>query len=375
MNVIVQRVSDKASLARFIELSWDVQRADPHWVPPLVLERRDALGKGNPFFEYGEAELFLALRGERVVGRISAQTNKLHAERYEDGRGFFGFFECHNDPEAARLLVDTAAGWLRERGCSHMRGPLSYTMNEEVGVLVEGFDSPPSMLMTHNPPYYDALLTGAGLSKAKDLYAWRYDFSRPTYPKAQEISDFVAKTPGLVVRPVDKSKLASEVRIVMDIFNEAWSDNWGYIPMTERGLAKMAQELKLLLDPEHALVAEHNGEPVCIAIALPDLNTALRDLNGRLFPFGLFKLLYRMLYRKPKKLRFILFGLRKAARGGELFGLSFHLYKLMHDAAKRNGYTEAELSWTLEDNYKINKGIERMGGEIYKRYRVYERPL
>ncbi len=262
--------------------------------------------------------------------------------------------------------------WHRERGLTRVLGPFQLNINGESGLLVEGFDTPPSLMMPHNPPYYATLLEGLGLRKAKDLYAWRYvpgELSEPT----RMLADMTRQAPGLRVRGVDKRHLAREVRTIMTIFNEAWENNWGFVPMTEAELDKMAREFKLIVDPALALIAEIDGEPAAMALALPNLNAVIGDLDGRLLPFGWAKLLWRLKVRKPTSARLVLLGIRPKFRGRpELKGLSVLLYVEIHTRGVAAGYTGAsELSWTLEDNDKINHGITLMGGERYKTYRVY----
>jgi hypothetical protein len=375
VSVVVRPVQTRRDRQAFLRLPWKIYAGDPCWVPPLLAERREHIGPKSPFREYGEAEFFLAFRGGEPVGRVSAHTNRAHNERYGDRVGFFGFFEAIDDPEVATALLGAAEDWLRARGRDTARGPMSFTINDEIGVLVEGFDRPPSLMMGHSPLYYGPLLEGAGYAKAKDVLAWWYDSAVEIPKMARRISDLVQTYDNVVVRPVDKKHLDRDVRIVMDIFNDAWKDNWGYVPLTEREIRKMAQEFKLILEPELALIAEVNGEPAAISIAIPNIFEFVRDLDGKLFPLGLPKLLYRMLTKKPKTARLILFGIRDKFRGGDLWGLSVYVYTLMHSNSARLGYEGGELSWTLEDNTKINRGIEMMGGKVYKRYRVYDKAL
>jgi hypothetical protein len=376
-GVSVRPVRTRAERKAFIRLQWEVMRGVPHWVPPLRLERKELIDpRKNPFFEHGEAELFLAYRGGVPVGRISAQVDRLHLERYGDDTGFFGFFDAPDDPAVARALWEAVEGWHRARGHARVRGPFQLNINGEAGVLVDGFDTPPSLMMPHNPPYYGALLEGLGLGKAKDLYAWRYHPGELTEP-TRMLADMTRGVEGLIVRGIDTSRLPEEVRTIMTIFNEAWSNNWGYVPLTELELEKMAKEFKLIVDPAIALVAELDGEPAAMALALPNLNAAIHDLNGRLLPFGWAKLLWRLKVHKPNSARLVLLGIRPKFRGRpELKGLSVLLYSEIHTRGTAAGYTGAsELSWTLEDNRKINQGIALMGGKKYKTYRVYEKAL
>lgn len=376
MSIEIKSVQSRSDRIRFLRVHEHLNRDVPQWVAPLRFERLQLLSKkGNPFFEYGEMAAWTAERNGELVGRISAQTNSMHQERYADNAGFFGFFDSVNDEDVARALLKTAGDWLRKRGCTHVIGPYQLSINNESGVLVEGFDTPPVFMMPHNPEYYDDLLHRAGLTKAKDLLAWTADPREPLPEKAVAISEMVGAAEGLVVRTVDKRNINRDIDVVMSVHDDAWNDNWGYLPFTRAELKKLSDELKLVLNPKLALIAEVHGEPAAIAIAIPDINEHIRDLNGRLAPFGFVKFLSRMLFKKPTRTRVILLGIRKKFRGGPHWGLSFHLYDRLQRAAREEGYTFAEMSWILEDNRKMNRGIERMGGRQYKRYRVYEAPL
>jgi hypothetical protein len=252
---------------------------------------------------------------------------------------------------------------------------MSFTINDEVGLLVEGFDTPPKIMMPHTAPYYPKLLEGCGYAKVKELFAWDYDCGRDIPEMAQKIADRVRGMEGLTIRSVDLSKAEEEVAIIMEIFNEAWSRNWGFVPFTQKELSKLAKDLKLILDPRLALIAEYQGKPIAISIAFPDLNQMIKDLNGRLCPWRLLKLLYRVKFHKYTDARLVLLGIKREHRKGPLAGLSVLLYSEMHRRGREMGLRGGELGWTLEDNDKINKGIELMGGRVYKRYRVYEKTL
>jgi len=256
------------------------------------------------------------------------------------------------------------------------RGPMSFGVNEEIGLLVEGFDTPPMLVMAHHRPYQGALVEGAGYAKAKDLYAWRYDLKGDPPARARKAYEDMHAMPEVKVRTVDLSKMERDCRIVVDIFNDAWGDNWGFVPMTESELKKMAQDFKLLLEPQIALIAEIDGEPAAISIGVPNLNEAIADLNGRIFPFGFAKLLWRLKVAHTKTGRLVMLGIKKKFRTQKKYAaLSVALYADMAKRAAALGMTHAELSWTLEDNAPINVAIKAMGGKVYKRYRVYEKAL
>lgn len=375
MGIRVRAVDSRADRRAFVDLPYRIYRDDPAWVPPLRMEEKAALDeRRNPFFEHGEAQYFLAERDGRVVGRISAHVNHLHNRRYEDRVGFFGWFECEEDEEAAHALLSAVEDWLRTRGMDTARGPMSFSTNDLLGTLVSGFEHSPMLLMSHGRPYYDRLIASAGYEKAKDLLAWEYEVGEVN-DFCRTVADQVAAHPGLVVRPADKKNLGRDIRILMDVYNEAWSDNWGFVPLTPRELDKLVKEVKLIIEPELALVAEVDGEPAAVAITLPNLNEAIQGLDGRLLPFGWAKLLWRLKVRRPRSARMALLGIRRKYRGSALGGLSILLYVRTHEAGVRLGVERGELGWTLEDNERINQGIELMGGRRYKTYRVYDKPL
>ncbi|EKD50547.1 MAG: hypothetical protein ACD_62C00509G0002 [uncultured bacterium] len=369
-------VSHHKQKKAFINFPYSLYQNDPHWVPPLKLERQEFLDpKKNPFFLNAEGQLFLALREDQVVGRISAHINHLHNERYSEKTGHFGLFDAIDDGEVARALFDAVCEWHGKRGMTQIAGPFNLSVNEETGLLIDGFESSPFPLMAHNYPYYQKLIEDQGFTKLKDLFAWAYSAERPVPEQAQQIADVVKTYPGLTVREVNMRHLKKDVAIIRDVFNSAWSKNWGFIPWTEEELGKIAKDLKLILNPKLALIAEVDGQPAAISIAFPNYHEAIKDLKGRLFPFGIFKLIYRLKTNKIKTARLALLGIKKEFRHDILAGLSVYLYSEMHRRGQALGLTGGELSWTLEDNEKINRGIELMGGKVYKKYRVYGKPI
>jgi len=374
---IIRPVQSRSDLKKFIHLPWKIYKNDPAWIPPLIQERKDFLNrKKNPFFEHADIELFIAEKDGQVVGRISAQIDHLHNETHKEQTGFFGLFECIHDPDVSACLLNNAAGWLKSRGMKTIRGPFSFSINEESGLLVNGFEHAPFILTPHNPPYYAGLLESWGLKKCKDLFCWRYDSARPVPEMARQIADETRRDPRLTIRELDTKNMERDVRILIDVFNSAWKQNWGFVPLTENEIKKAAKDFQLILEPKLALIAEVDGQPAAISLALPNLHDAIQDLNGRLFPFGLFKLLYRIKRKKIRSSRLILLGIKKEFRKDVLgAGLSVLLYAEMHRRSQELKHWGGELSWTLEDNQKINNGIALMGGEHYKTYRVYEKSL
>ena len=367
----VAPVETRADLKRFIDLSWAIYRGDPHWVPPLKRDVHAAFDSAkHPFHLHSEAQPYLAVRGGEVVGRICAIRNRNHEALHEEAVGFFGWFECVDDPDVAEALFDAARGWLRERGLTAMRGPASFSTNEITGLLVDGEEGPPALLLAHNPPWYPPLLEGCGLRKVKDLYAW--DIVEGNWPEHLfRAEKLVTRRYGTRIRTLDMSRFDEEVLLIRRLYNSAWERNWGFVPMTDAEMDHMAAELKPIIDPDLALFAETpDGEVIGFALALPDFNQVLHKLNGRLTPLALAKILWYK--RRVTRLRVLILGLLSEWRGK---GIDVLLYLAIFRNGTAAGMREADLSWILEDNHKMNAAIERLGGRIYRTYRVYEAVL
>ena len=375
MSVEIREVPLGSKLNGFLDVVDDIYQDDPCYVRPLDMDLSQRLSLKNPFFLHGEGTLFTAYREGRCVGRCSAQIDWEHLKRYRDDAGFFGFLDTHDDQEVANALLEAASSWLEHRGMKRMRGPFSLSINEELGCLVEGFETPPMIMMPHHRPYQGRLIEQAGFSKLKDFYAWRYEVGN--VPKrAQKAYEMVAALPEVSSRHVDKRHVERDVGIIMDVFNDAWSDNWGFVPLTQAELRQMAEELKLILMPELTFITEVDGEPAAVALALPNINEMIGDLKGKLVPLGLPKLLWRLKVKGPQTARLVILGIRKKFRNVRKYApLSIYLYAKMNQAGAAKGIQWGELSWTLEDNGPVNVGIKLMGGKIYKRYRVYEREI
>lgn len=360
----------------FLRVAHEVYRGDPAWVPPLELELRDRLNPAkNPFFQHASGVLFTAWRDGRPVGRISAQIDREHLRIYDDDVGFFGFFDTVDDEEVARTLAGRAERWLRERGMKRMRGPLSLSINEETGLLVDGFAHPPFPMMGHSRPYQAGLAEAAGLHKIKDLYAWRYQ-SGHIPRRAERAWEHAHSLPEVRIRSVDKSDMARELDTIMGIYNDAWSANWGFVPLTEAEVEKVGKDLKLIIDEDLAFIAEVNGRPAAMCICIPNVNAAIYDLGGKLSPAGVMKLVWRLKVRPPDSARVMLLGLRSDFRGTKRYGgLATAMYVEIAKRGPKKGYYWGELSWTLEDNRAINMGIRAMGGEVYKTYRLFEKAI
>ena len=374
-DVQVTPVRGAADRMAFIRLPYALYRDDPNWVPPLEMERKDFLDpKKNPFFDYAEVELFLARRGQDVVGRVAAIKNPRHMEFHGTKEGFFGLFECVNDAGVARGLLDAASAWLKARGIDSVLGPANFSSNQDWGLLVEGYESPPALMMPYNPTYYAGLLETCGFTKAKDLFAFELSASTPPPEKVARIAEKIRQREGVTVRAVNLKDFPAEVARIKQIYNAAWEKNWGFIPFTDREFEHMAKEMKAIVRPELVLIAEVKGEPVAFSMTLPDANEAFKAANGRLttfgLPIGLVKLV--LASRKLKRLRLLTLGIKEGYRRR---GLDAILYLDTLRNAKELGYTGGEISWTLEDNHLVNRAIESMGGQHSKTYRVFQRPV
>jgi len=361
----------------FLRLPWAIYRDDPAWIPPLLLERREHLDpRKNPFFETAETRFWLALRDGRPVGRISAQVNHAYLERYRDATGHFGMLEAVDDAEVFRALTGAAEDWLKAQGMTRVLGPFNLSINEESGLLVEGFQYPPSLLMGHAKPYYARQLEALGYRKAKDLICYHYDAASEPPASVLRLVRKAEDAGNLRVRPLDFSRYDEDLAAIMDIFNDAWSENWGFVPMSPAELKHMAKSLKPIVRPQSVAIAELDGRPVAMAIGLPNINEAIADLNGRLLPFGWAKLLWRLKVKTPKTGRMPLMGVRKAYHGSLLGAtLAIGVIDSIRRAQMALGVKGGELSWILEDNLAMRHMIEQMGGVAYKTYRVYERGL
>jgi hypothetical protein len=372
-------VETRAHWRDFHRVPHDVYRDDPNWVPPLLLERRQHLSpRHNPYFQHAEAAFWLAYEGGIPVGRISAQIDSLHLETHKDATGHFGFLEARDDPALFVELLRTARSWLGAKGLARMVGPLSFSLWHEAGLLIEGFDTPPMVMTGHARPYYAGHIEAAGYRPLQDLLAYRVDTTMTMPAAAQRISDRGRTHWGVAVRSIrmDRDHLAEDVAIVLDILNDAWSSNWGFVPMTPAEIQEFAQVLRLLLRPGHVAIASVHGEPAAFAITFPNINEAIRDLGGRLLPFGWLKLLWRLKLKTPHTARMPLMGVRKAYQDSSVGGaLALSCIQATVQFNLGRGVTYGELSWILEQNERVRHLIEWTGAVAYKRYRLYERPL
>jgi GNAT superfamily N-acetyltransferase len=369
-RVEVAPVSGRRELAAFVSLPYELHRHDPCFTPLLRIDVRAQLDpRRNAFFGHASRELFLARSEGRVRGRIAAIRDQAHESLHRDGAGFFGFFETEDDPAVAGALLEAAAAFLRSRGCRRLRGPLSPSINDEAGLLVDGFGTPSVVMMPHNPPWYPGLVEGAGLRKAKDLLA----FERAASGLPERLlraTEIVERRHGISTRTIEMRRFAHEVALVKRLFNEGWQHNWGAVALDDAEAAQLAAQLKPIVVPELVIFAERRGEPIGFAAAIPDLNVALRaNPSGRLVP-GLLRVLWAK--RRIRRLRVLLLGVLPEWQGR---GVDALLYRRVWDAARARGYDWAEAGWVLEDNHAMINGLLRMGFRRYKTYRVYEREL
>jgi hypothetical protein len=364
----------RADLRRFAALPWRLYAGDPCWVPPLRKQVLGYLDLKHPFYADGaaEREVFLAWRGTRVVGRIVAIVNHAYNDFHADRTGFFGFFECEDDPEATMELVSVAGAWVNERGCSSLAGPVNPSTNYEAGLLVHGFDLPPSVMMTYNPPRYVELLEATGLASAKDLYAYESGVHAKSLERLERFAERTRKRePQFSERPVHVKEMVSEVAMVRQIYNSAWEKNWGFVPASEAEFDWLAHELKPLVDPPLARISFMNGEPAGFLLCIPNVNPALAVLNGSMAnPLRVLRAM--MIGRRRQGLRLIIMGVKEEYRLRGIEGVMF--YEGLKAALDR-GYTSCEYSWILEDNELTKRTVRLMDAELTKTYRIYSKPL
>lgn len=371
--VSVRPVESRGELETFIRLPRSIYLGRYRaWVPPLLAEERKQLDRTqHPFYEHGDAQLFLAFQNGTPVGRIAAIENRLHNEFHRDRVGFFGFFESIAERDVVHALVEAAGDWCRARGLTALRGPASYSTNETCGLLVDGFEDPPAVLMPYNPPYYEPLLERCGLRKAKDLLAHTIDTRNFQIERLNRtLERALARNGDVQIRNVEMRRFTDEVRLIREIYNAAWEKNWGFVPMTDTEIEKLARDLKPVIDPKLVYIGLVNGEAAGFALALPDVNQAIRHANGHLWPFGLVKILWNM--RSIDRIRIVALGLRPQYRRTGLDGLFYREFFRVADA---QGMPAGESSWILEDNHAMRRALSKTGFHVYKTYRMYEKSL
>ncbi|MBW6516732.1 MAG: GNAT family N-acetyltransferase [Candidatus Cloacimonetes bacterium] len=368
----VRPIKKKRDIKRFILFPFSLYERDSCWVPPLIGDQMKFFNPTkNPYYDHSEVCLFLAERDGKIVGRITAHTNKQHNVFHQDKVGFFGFFECINDQTVSNELFRVASEWLKARGCDTIRGPMNLSVNDEVGLLVDGFATPPFVMMPYNHQYYEELILKAGLTKSKDLYAYHL-ISDKIPERLQRFADIITKKEEISVKSLAKNKkeLKKDLETIFTLYRSAWERNWGFVPMTDKEFDHLVQTLLPILDPDLVFIAYYQLKPVGFSVALPDYNIILKKMNGRLLPFGVLKALY---YKKGiKRLRVMVMGLLKEYQKRGIDGL-FYYHTTKNGFAK--GFNEGEFSWVLEDNIEMNNVAHKLGATIHKTYRIFDKGL
>jgi GNAT superfamily N-acetyltransferase len=370
--IAIKAVSTKKDLRDFIMLPFKLYKNDPNWVPPLISDQKKFFSpKHNPFFEHSEARLFLAEKEGRIIGRISGHTNARHNEKHNDNTGFFGFFECINDQEAANALFQKAVEWNKEKGKDRIRGPLNFTINDELGLLIDGFDTPPMLMMTHALPYYQKLYEKHGFEKAMDLYAFYSD--RDDIPeRLDRLYEALLKRTGVKIHTLSRNKKQrrKDLEKVFKIYTEAWQYNWGSVPLTKKEFEHLADELLPLADTDLLIFAEIDDKPVGFSLALPNYNEVLKVMNGRVNPITIIKALAAK--RRISTSRAIIMGVIKEYQGR---GIDTILHYMSYKTGIRKNVNRSEFSWVLETNKMMIRVAEMLGARPYKTYRIYEKPI
>ena len=373
-TISLEVVTQGKPLRQFLALPHRIYASDPAWIAPLNFMKREQLSPANHFFEHARWRAWIACRDGVPVGRITAQIDEMHLQQHADGVGYFGMLEADDDTAVFAALFGAAEDWLRNEGMREVRGPFNLHVNEEVGLLVDGFTTPPYVLMGHARPWYGAAVEAQGYRGAKDLLAYRV---RPDFETPRVMERLVQRVSGRVkMRPVRRKQLLEDAAIMRDIFNDAWQNNWGFVPLAEAEWADTVKTLTMLMPDDYIQIAEYDGEPVAFVVALPNLNEAARDLKGRLLPFGWAKLLWRLKVRHPRTARVPLLGVRQRFQHSRLGPtLAFMVTDAVRKALHTRGVKDVEMGWILEDNDGMRNIIETIGGQAYKRYRVYQKEL
>lgn len=374
-NIEIREVVGKKALKTFIRVPWSIYKDDPNWVPPLLMERKEAFSSKHPFFKHAQWRAWIAYKDGESVGRISAQIDQLHQQRYNNKTGFFGLIEAPDDHDVFTALFETAENWLRQQGMQHIVGPFNLGINQEIGILTDGFDTPPCVMTSHSPRYYGAAIESCGYRKAQELLAYELDIH--TFKAPAIMQELISRTADqLKVRQLNKKNMEADFEVMREIFNDAWQHNWNFVPFTQEEFKAVGKELLMVVPDEFLQIAEIDGEPAAFIAMLPDINNVIADLNGRLLPFGWAKLLWRLKVGFPKRCRVPLMGVRQNYQN-TIFGpaMAYMLVEsVMRPGLARGGDT-VELSWILEQNKPTRNMIEKFGGKITKRYHMYEKDL
>ena len=374
-KVDVMEVTDKRALKKFIRVPWAIYKDDPILIPPLLIERKEALSSKHPYFKHANWKAWVAFQGDKPVGRISAQIDDLHQQRYNNKTGFFGLIEAPEDDAVFSALFETAENWLRGQGMEQIVGPFNLGINQEVGILTEGFDTPPCVMTSHSPRYYGASIERCGYQKAQELLAYELDIHTYVTPSTKQ--ELIERTAGRIkVRQLNRKTMEADFEVMRDVFNDAWQDNWNFVPFTREEFRAIGKEMLMLLPKDFIQIAEIDGQAAAFVTLLPNLNEAIADLDGRLLPFGWAKLLWRLKIRHPHTARVPLMGVKQEFQHSRLGPtLAFLVIDAVRKALHARGVTNVEMGWILEDNEGMRNIIETIGGEAYKRYRLYEKSL
>ncbi len=368
--VSIREVVSRKELNQFIRLPWRIYQGISQWVPPIIMEEKELFNPArHPFYKHSIVKLFLAEKNGEIVGRIAGIINHNHNTFHQDRVGFFGFFESLNDQEVANGLFNNVADFLRQHNVEIMRGPMNFSTNEVCGLLVDGFEWAPFVMMPYNPPYYAELITNYGFSKAKDLLAYQM-YLEDYDQRLIRLAERVRKKLPVTVRSIDKSRFKDEVKRIRQIYNLAWERNWGFVPVTDDEFNFMAKKLKQIADPHLCLLAEVDTKPVAFMLSIPNINLLLKKINGRLFPFGIFVLLFGL--RRIREYRTLTMGVIPEFRRR---GIEVLLYHRLYELTKERGYIGGEMSWVLEDNYLMRHSLEQINAKHYKTYRIYDYPI
>ncbi len=374
-NIEVRQVSGKQALDTFIRIPWGIYKDDPNWIPPLLFERKETLSSKHPYFKHADWRAWIAYQAGKPVGRISAQIDELHQQRYNNKTGFFGLIEAPDDSQVFSALFEHAENWLRENGMQQIAGPYNLGINQEIGILIEGFDSRPFVMTSHSARYYDAAIQSCGYLPAQELLAYQVDIDSYTIPTLMK--PLIRRCAGRVkVRQLNRKNMDADFEVMRDIFNDAWQNNWNFVPFTKAEFNTVGKELLMVVPGDFLQIAEIDGEAAAFIVLLPDINSVIADLNGRLLPFGWARLLWRLKVGFPKRCRIPLMGVRQQYQN-TIFGpaMAYMLIESVIDAGIARGGECVEMSWILEQNKGTRKIIEKFGGHISKRYRMYKKDL
>ena len=370
MSIKVKPVNDKRELKKFIKLPWKIYKNDKYWVPPLISQMKEKFNPDkHPYHDFATLQPFLAYKDSEPVGRIVGHINPRHNEIHNENIGFFGFFESIPDQDVAKALFDTASEWVKNQGKEAIRGPMNFSTNEECGLLIKGFYKSPMIMMTYNPQYYQKYIEDYGFKKAKDIYAFWANY-KEIPERFSKFMKKISRRADFTIRKLNPKKFKEEVKTVFKVYNEAWKNNWGYVPMTPHEFEHTADELKQIIDFDYVYLAEIKGKPIGFSLTLPDFYQALKKINGRLLPFGWLKLL--LASRSINQVRVITLGVVPKYKNR---GIDVAFYHKTIQNAMRKGQARGEMSWILEDNDRMINAAKKMGGEIYKIYRIYDKKL